>query len=129
VADDICGEGKGVMQRIIYLNSQPLLLAQQIAVQKDFEIITPAQLAAKALGVPKRSLSDIAQKIVQKQGIQVAPALIAQQTLHSVISQTTTGSFSHDKSVTQSYSSARAFRFILIATSSAMGAVCLFIQK
>jgi hypothetical protein len=89
VADDICGEGKGVMQRIFYLNSQPLLLAQQIAVQKDFEIITPAQLAAKALGVPKRSLSDIAQKIVQKQGIQAAPALIAQQTLHSVISQTT----------------------------------------
>lgn len=77
------------MQRIVYLNTQPCLQAQQFAaLETDFEILTPAQLAAKALGVRKRSLSDIARQLLYSQRIQIAPALVAQQALYRVIFKT-----------------------------------------
>ena len=78
-----------MIQRTIYLNTQPSSQARKFVAQKNFEVLTPVQLAAKALGVRKRSLSDIAQQLLQKQGVQFASPLIAQQTLHQVIAQTT----------------------------------------
>ncbi|MGJ3246488.1 MAG: PD-(D/E)XK nuclease family protein [Elainellaceae cyanobacterium] len=66
-------------------------LKETLAEKAKFQplnIITPNRLAARALGVPKRSLTDLARETLAAHHFHIVPALTAQRLLRDAIRQT-----------------------------------------
>ncbi|MGJ3253621.1 MAG: PD-(D/E)XK nuclease family protein [Elainellaceae cyanobacterium] len=55
---------------------------------QPLNIITPNRLAARALGIPKRSLADLAREMLASHDLHIVPALTAQRLLRDAIRQT-----------------------------------------
>jgi len=74
------------MKRTLYLNSLPNSLIQELA-YPHLSVITPTPQAARTLRVPNQSLETLAQKILLKKHLRVAPILIAHSVLCTAISK------------------------------------------
>jgi RecB family exonuclease len=74
------------MSRQVFLNLYPYHSAQQLTLQKTYEIVTSSCLAAQTLGVRHNSLRDDGVKQLKHRGIEIASAL----TTYKLFRQTVT---------------------------------------
>ncbi|HIK18384.1 MAG TPA: PD-(D/E)XK nuclease family protein [Leptolyngbyaceae cyanobacterium M33_DOE_097] len=75
------------MKRLLYLETQPYLRAKEVAGQNQHEVLTPTRGVARSLRQRKQSLRDFATRLLQAQGIIIAPPLNAQRALREAIQQ------------------------------------------
>ena len=73
------------MRRLLYLNAQPYSLIKTVADDGQLEVLTPKRAAARALGVSRRSLQDLAARLLLDQGMTLAHPLVAQRAFRDAI--------------------------------------------
>ncbi|NER32780.1 MAG: hypothetical protein F6J93_01650 [Oscillatoria sp. SIO1A7] len=75
------------MKRIAYLSPYPYQKARSLTASKKFYIVTPTPQTARSLRVPHHSLEALAIQTLGKNGLAVAPALIASRILRGAAAE------------------------------------------